>query len=228
MREENRVERKVFADELKRLRQIAEQVPQIDRVLYGGVRDAVAWVASPFHANAIQLKQATRGAALGLTAMKIAIELGEHVARGNKLGWLHGSMNPEHVLITEGGGYVITHFGFVRPFEPGEEETGREPRYAAPELLFGKRPINKRTDVYGLGTVLYELLCRRELYCCLVVELKAVARITDVHVAQALSPPAAVISRRQRSPASTRRARRAASAWSRNTAIFFGRCWVLG
>jgi eukaryotic-like serine/threonine-protein kinase len=152
-----------FKADMRSLQQLAEQVPNIDPVLYGDASDSVAWIASPFHTGAIRLKEAAAGAELGATAITTAIELGEYLARCHRLGLVHGFMSPERVLITPERGYVITHFGFPKLFRIGEEDAAREPRYAAPELLFGRR-IDKRTDVYGLGTVLYQLVFRRELY----------------------------------------------------------------
>jgi eukaryotic-like serine/threonine-protein kinase len=61
----------------------------------------------------------------------------------------------------ERGMVHITHFGFGRLFQLGADEAIREPHYAAPELLSGGR-IGRRTDVYGFGLVMYELLLRRE------------------------------------------------------------------
>lgn len=163
VREGARIERGVFASEIERLQRISEEVPQVVRVLYGGIRGSVAWAASPVHTGAIRLKDATRAADLGLTAVKMLIELGQSLVRAHELGAVHGALSPERVLIAAGSGYAITHFGFVRLFQLAEDDALREPCHAAPELIFGGR-LGKRTDVYGFGTVMYELLCRRELY----------------------------------------------------------------
>ncbi|WP_437971098.1 protein kinase [Sorangium sp. So ce260] len=163
VREGARIERDVFAAEIERLQRLADEVPQVARVLYGGVRGTVAWAATPFHKDAIRLRDATRAADLGLTAVRMLLELGQSLARAHERGAVHGALSPERVLIAAETGYTITHFGFVRLFQLAEEEALREPCHAAPELIFGGR-LGKRTDVYGFGTVMYELLCQRELY----------------------------------------------------------------
>ncbi|KYF87179.1 hypothetical protein BE18_03800 [Sorangium cellulosum] len=61
------------------------------------------------------------------------------------------------------GRTAITHFGFVRLFQLGAEEARHDPYgYAPPELLSGGR-LGPRADVYGFGTLMYELLCKRAL-----------------------------------------------------------------
>jgi serine/threonine-protein kinase len=164
LREGTRFTPQEFADELRRLQRTCDQVPQLVRVLYGGMSGSTAWAASAFvESGAIRLKEATRTADLGLTALKMVIEIGECIARANKLYWVHGALSPERVLIASGSRYLISHFGFARLFEIPEEDAVRDPFYVAPEMIAGGT-IGNRTDVYGLGTVLYELVCRIDLY----------------------------------------------------------------
>lgn len=163
LREGTQMKRDLLAEEIARLQRLSDEVPQIVRVLYGGISGSVAWVASSFQGEAIRLKEATRGADLGLTALKMVLEIGRCLVRAHELDAVHGALSPERVFITAEHGYAITQFGFVRLFQLTEEEAAHEPHYAAPELIFGGRR-GQRTDVYGLGTVMYELLCQRELY----------------------------------------------------------------
>lgn len=163
MREGAHLDRKVFASEIDRLQRLSDKVPEIARVHYGGVRQDAAWAVSTFHKDAIRLKDATRGVDLGMTAIDEVGEIGIFLQRANDLGFVHGALSPERVLITADKHYAITHFGFPRLFQISGEEATREPRYAAPEMVF-EGDINLRTDVYGIGTILYELLCGRELY----------------------------------------------------------------
>ncbi|WP_438016231.1 protein kinase [Sorangium sp. So ce315] len=163
MREQVDLERAVFVSELEHLVRLSEQVPNIHTVLYGDVSGGIAWAASPYLAGAKGLVEATDGVEPGPAAIRLVIELGERLSRCYELGWVHATLSPERVLVTPDDGHVITHFGLARLFDLGGREVKRSPRYAAPELL-KEGAINQRTDVYGLGTVLYELVCRRELY----------------------------------------------------------------
>ncbi|MGK3998601.1 serine/threonine protein kinase [Sorangium sp. So ce1024] len=163
VREEAAFDRAVFLAELQHLVSLSAQVPKIHSVLYGDISGGTAWAASPYLAGAKGLVEATDGVEPGPAAIRLVIELGERLSRCYDLGWVHATLSPERVLVTPDDGHVITHFGLARLFELGGREARRSPRYAAPELL-KEGAINQRTDVYGLGTVLYELVCRRELY----------------------------------------------------------------
>ncbi|WP_434043543.1 MULTISPECIES: serine/threonine protein kinase [Sorangium] len=163
VREQVDLERSVFVSELEHLVRLPEQVPDIHTVLYGDVSGGIAWAASPYLADARRLMETVDGAESGPTVIRRVIELGERLSRCYDLGWVHATLGPERVLVTPGDGHVITHFGLARLFDLGRREVSRSPRYAAPELL-KEGAINQRTDVYGLGTVLYELVCRRQMY----------------------------------------------------------------
>ncbi|WP_437621199.1 serine/threonine protein kinase [Sorangium sp. So ce1151] len=163
LREQVTFDRAVFLAELRHLVRLSEEVPKVHSVLYGDVSSGSAWAASPYLAGARGLLDATDGAELGPAAIQLVIELGERLSRCYDLGWVHATLRPDRVLVTPDDGHAITHFGLGRLFDLGGREFKRSPRYAAPELL-KEGTITQRTDVYGLGTVLYELVCRRELY----------------------------------------------------------------
>jgi eukaryotic-like serine/threonine-protein kinase len=161
LREGARFEPAGFASEIQRLQDITRQIPEIVPVCYGGVVGDVAWVASPVLSDAIPLIDATRGKDHGPTLLKVLIDLGACLVRAHELELIHGSLSPDRVFIAGDGRCAITHFGFVRLFELGAEEARQDPYgYLAPELFSGGR-IGRRTDVYGFGTILYELLCKR-------------------------------------------------------------------
>ncbi|WP_437929794.1 protein kinase [Sorangium sp. So ce291] len=152
-----------FAAEIARLQEIARAVPQIEPVLYGDVSGSVAWIATRRRGPAVPVTEDRRGADLGAAALKTVIALAEVIARCHDLGWVHGSLSPDRVLIARDRSLLITHFGLVRLFRLGASDAAREPQVAAPELLGGGK-VGPRADVYGLGTVLYELVCGRELH----------------------------------------------------------------
>ncbi|WP_242516738.1 TetR family transcriptional regulator [Sorangium cellulosum] len=161
LREGARLDGGVFAEEIARLQRLSDEVPEVVRVLYGGVSGSVAWAASPVLSDATPLIEATRGHELGPTCLKVLIDIGDCLVRANELDAYHGALSPDRVFILGGDRYAITHFGFVRLFQLGAEEARQDPYgVAAPELFSGDR-IGRRTDVYGFGTLMYELLCKR-------------------------------------------------------------------
>ncbi|XXY19657.1 protein kinase [Sorangium sp. So ce216] len=163
LREGARLDEGVFTEEIARLQRLADEVPEVVPVLYGGVSGSVAWAASPVLGDAVPLLEATRGSELGPDALQVLIDVGRCLVRAHELSLLHGALGPDRVFVVGDGRYAITHFGFVRLFQLGAEEARQDPYgHAPPELLSGGR-LGPRADVYGFGTLMYELLCKRAL-----------------------------------------------------------------
>jgi tetratricopeptide (TPR) repeat protein/predicted Ser/Thr protein kinase len=92
------------------------------------------------------------------------------VHAAHETGLIHRDLKPQNILVeprAEGGikPYVLD-FGLAREREaPGLSESGTivgTPAYMAPEQARGEREgLDRRTDVYGLGAVLYRLVSGR-------------------------------------------------------------------
>ncbi len=98
------------------------------------------------------------------------IRLGVQLARGLQVahehGVIHGDLKPGNLRVTQDGFLKILDFGLARLIRPAGPElataslsetrafSGTLP-YMAPEQLRGER-VDARTDIYGMGSVLYE------------------------------------------------------------------------
>lgn len=79
---------------------------------------------------------------------------------------IHRDLKPENILVTETGQPVIMDFGLAltksshRVTYSNLSATMGTPDYMAPEQIEGQRG-DQRTDIYALGTILYEMLAGR-------------------------------------------------------------------
>lgn len=82
-------------------------------------------------------------------------------------GILHRDIKPQNIMMRRTGAPVLLDFGLMEADDlPGLTSTGDmvgTPRYMPPERIRGE-PADARTDVYGLGMVLYELLVGQPAY----------------------------------------------------------------
>ncbi len=121
----------------------------------------------------------------------LARRIGADAANGlfalHRRGLVHRDVKPENLILTEAGGLKIVDLGLVRPFDSsavgrgssgggssgrgssgrGSGSSGRSSAglfgtvaYTAPEILRGQ-PASPRSDLYALGTVLYEVATGR-------------------------------------------------------------------
>lgn len=86
---------------------------------------------------------------------------------GNPLGLVHRDVSPSNILVTYDGGVKIVDFGIVKATRRRAiTRTGvlkGKAAYMAPEQCTGK-PIDRRTDVFALGIVLFEMTTGRMLF----------------------------------------------------------------
>ena len=114
--------------------------------------------------------------------LRIARGLARGLAAAHRQGVLHRDLKPSNIVVTELGETKLLDFGLAKlitEFEPvednGDDTRTRElprpradasltnpdlivgtPRYMAPEVLTGE-PSSRRSDLFALGVVLYEL-----------------------------------------------------------------------
>jgi serine/threonine-protein kinase len=87
--------------------------------------------------------------------------------QGRALGLVHRDISPENVLVARGGQAKVTDFGIAKATaaasgtRPGELKG--KIAYMPPEQLTGK-PLDRRTDLYAVGAILYEVLSGRRAF----------------------------------------------------------------
>ncbi len=99
-------------------------------------------------------------------AVSLTIGIASGMAYCHQNDVIHRDLKPENILITEQGQPVIMDFGLAltksshRVTYSNLSATMGTPDYMAPEQIEGQRG-DQRTDVYALGTILFEMLAGR-------------------------------------------------------------------
>lgn len=150
--------------------------PGVVRVRDQGRADGVAWIVMDLVPGPdLRRRVAECGPLPPAEAARVVADAAEVLAAVHAAGLVHRDVKPANILLddTPGGLRVrLTDFGVAAPAAPGEglsgasswARTGGDPRppagtyaYMAPEQWRGA-PACARTDVYGLGGVLYTAL----------------------------------------------------------------------
>jgi len=85
----------------------------------------------------------------------------------HRQGIFHCDLKPGNILVTREGAVKVLDFG-IAEYRGGLDHSGLvygSVAYMAPEVLEGGRP-NEASDLYSLGTVMYEVLAGRHPFVC--------------------------------------------------------------
>ncbi len=143
------------------------QHPHILTVLDSGDTGGRLWFTMPYVEGETLRARLTREKQLPVgDALRIAREAASGLDYAHRHGVIHRDIKPENLLLTADGQVLVADFGIGRAMEGagGAErltETGMivgTPAYMSPEQSAGERDLDARTDIYSLGTVLYEML----------------------------------------------------------------------
>jgi serine/threonine protein kinase/Flp pilus assembly protein TadD len=97
-------------------------------------------------------------------AVSITIQVLEGLAEAHRLGVVHRDLKPSNIMIDKEGNARILDFGIARSLKAkGITGTGMivgTPDYMSPEQVEGKG-IDRRSDIYSLGIILYEMVTGR-------------------------------------------------------------------
>jgi serine/threonine-protein kinase len=140
------------------------QHPHILTVHDSGTTGGYLWFTMPFVEGESLRDRISRERQLPIAdAVRITREVALALDYAHRHGIVHRDIKPENILLIDGQA-IVADFGIARALGGSNESltsTGMiigTPGYMSPEQAAGDRAIDARTDIYSLGSVLYEML----------------------------------------------------------------------
>ena len=115
-------------------------------------------------------------------AARIIERLSGALAYAHKNGLVHRDLKPDNILFDNNGDPFISDFGVAKITDSTTNMTGSgiigTPAYMSPEQAQGE-PVDNRSDIYGLGVIIFQMLSGHQPYEATTPMGVAVKHITD-------------------------------------------------
>ena len=146
--------------------------PHIAALIDSDSQDGNDFIVMEFVHGKSLVERIRRGPLPEVEAVRIASQVCEALAEAHRSGILHRDLKPANVMLTETGEVKLLDFGLALLRGADSDTatvTGRLTEsghvvgtlsYMAPEALHGGT-VDERTDVYGVGTLLFEMTTGR-------------------------------------------------------------------
>lgn len=149
------------------------QHPAIATFYESDAVDAIAFIAMEFIRGDTLREVIRRGPLTIDQALELAVPLLEALHHAHAAGILHRDLKPENIMRPVAGGVKLLDFGIAqvlgqRGLDPTittalSRSIAGTPGYMAPEQMNGAA-VDERTDVFGFGAVLYEMIAGRSAF----------------------------------------------------------------
>lgn len=137
------------------------QHPHILPIFDFGEADDCTYIVMPLIKNGT-LADWLQGQPLPLPEIsRIITQVADALDYAHGLGLIHRDVKPSNILMDERGNCLLSDFGIVKLMEGSAQFTTTSstvgtPKYMSPEQGLGE-PLDRRSDVYALGVILYEM-----------------------------------------------------------------------
>ena len=175
------------------------QHPNILTLIDSGQANGLPYYVMPFVEGQSLADRLRRGEAVAVDeAVRIACEIADALEVAHNQGIVHRDIKPGNIPLSEGHA-IVADFGIAGAADDAAvgrlTETGMSlgsPIYMSPEQATGERTLDRRTDIYSLGCVLYEMLAGQPPFAGSVQALltqKVLGKVPPLRELRADTPP---------------------------------------
>jgi eukaryotic-like serine/threonine-protein kinase len=169
-------------DRLRRFEQEARAAgalnhPNVLAVYDAGSHESLPYIVSELLEGETLRELIRAGGLVPRKAVEHAVQIARGLAAAHQRGIIHRDLKPENVFVTRDGQVKILDFGLAKlRHEAGSTPEGETATnvtqpgmvlgtvpYLSPEQVRGA-PADARSDIFALGSVLYEMLARRRAF----------------------------------------------------------------
>lgn len=119
------------------------------------------------HGGSLAEQMGKRPFSLPKTAV-ILTRLAAALDKAHTQGVVHRDLKPGNILFDDEGNAYLSDFGIAKIVEQTTTLTGSgvigTPAYMSPEQAQGSRNVDRRADIYALGTIVFEMLTGQQPY----------------------------------------------------------------
>jgi serine/threonine protein kinase len=151
-----------FVEEARKVAQLKH--PGIVPVFDAGREGRWGYIVSELIEGESLAKRIAQGQLPWPEAVRIVVAVAESLHYAHEQGFVHRDVKPANILLDGSGGVFLTDFGVAATEAQLRQEsrTSGTLAYMSPEQVRGDVPgLDRRTDLFSLGVVLYELLVGR-------------------------------------------------------------------
>jgi serine/threonine protein kinase len=140
--------------------------PHLCRAIEVGECEGLPYFTMPYYpAGSIADELRRRGRIPAREAVRLLIDVARGLQYAHDRGIIHRDVKPSNLLLGGPKGVVVTDFGLALPVNEDVRLTSTghmlgTPLYFSPEQALGQE-LGPASDIFGLGVVLYEMLCGR-------------------------------------------------------------------
>ncbi|HEV8432767.1 MAG TPA: protein kinase, partial [Thermoanaerobaculia bacterium] len=175
-----------FAQDSDRLRRFHDEAcaagslahPNLITIHELDAADGVPYIAMELLEGETLREKLERGPVPPRKAIDYAIQIARGLSAAHEKGIIHRDLKPENLFVTRDGQVKILDFGLARlrlAMQSGSEQSATQVRPTSPGVVMGTAgymspeqvrglDVDERTDIFALGTILYEMLAGRRAF----------------------------------------------------------------